>query len=165
MASSATGVSEPGSAQLAAAGRSRGLVNREPFARRGETGFTPPAHGFVGVWRYRTLAVAKAPAEHMTSGGTLAKADSVPTDPECPTRRHGHARLKTGGPVPSATNSSARNTITWFRCGHQRTAPSNPPAWFVKNASRRCGVGETYPRGPGRSTSTDFRQTRKDDLQ
>ena len=42
-----------------------------------------PGPQICGVWRYRIVAVAKAPAKPMTDGETLAKDDSVPTNPEC----------------------------------------------------------------------------------
>ena len=45
--------------------------------------FDSPEPQIGGVWRYRTMAVAKAPAKPMTGGEALVKDDSVPTDPEC----------------------------------------------------------------------------------
>ena len=45
--------------------------------------FEFPGPQICGVWRYRTMAVAKAPANPMTGGATLERDDSVPTNPEC----------------------------------------------------------------------------------
>jgi hypothetical protein len=51
--------------------------------RRTRHRFDIPGPQIWVVWRYRTLAVAKAPVELTTGGETLAKDDSMPTDPEC----------------------------------------------------------------------------------
>jgi hypothetical protein len=42
-----------------------------------------PGPQLFGVWRYRTLAVVKAPVKPMTGGETLAKDGPMPTTPEC----------------------------------------------------------------------------------
>jgi hypothetical protein len=42
-----------------------------------------PAPQLCGVWRYRTLALAKSPVKPLTGGETLTKDDVVPTYPEC----------------------------------------------------------------------------------
>jgi len=49
--------------------------------------FDTPNPQLRGVWRYRTVALAKAPAISMTGGETLAKEDSVPTNPDCAEER------------------------------------------------------------------------------
>lgn len=45
--------------------------------------FYSPAPQLCGVWRFRSLAAEKAPAKPMTGSETLAKDDSVATNPEC----------------------------------------------------------------------------------